>query len=395
MFSFVCALWVMIASPIANAGPYLMNDVGGTLTIPDEWEMTRWSDWDFKAKGANGTIMYKLWLSPYQSPINEEATEAFAADYIEKLANEGGGDASVSRSEVKTIGGRTTAISEIDFKTKGGKGSAGVFIGAAFAGDGQVIHSRVISSKRNASKARKALESTVESFQLKKGPAATGSGDVASDAGFTASLGEGWRPPVDSERDGVVGIASKLWKSDFGADECWLGMRPPFIGDPDVVFACKRFWDGSPVDEHSFDAIEAEWRDMFFVKAGVDLPPGELVMVGDRVGALFRPLDGANPIRLLVAHYDGGLMALWFRGTSMDAAAADAFMMAVAPTVRFTGPDGGAPIIRPDRVFGYYVSHRTTDPIVWGPFLLLMGIVGFLVRRKRSSNPYDDFEDEV
>ena len=61
---------------MSHAEPYLMNDVGGTLITPRGWEMTRWSDWDFKAKGANSTIMYKLWLKPYQNDLNAE-TAAF------------------------------------------------------------------------------------------------------------------------------------------------------------------------------------------------------------------------------------------------------------------------------------------------------------------------------
>jgi len=383
-----------IAAPTAHAEPYLMNDVGGTLTIPNNWEMTRWSDWDFKAKGANGTIMYKLWLTPYQSVISKEAAAAFGAEYVDKLANEGGGNGTVEKTEVKTIGGRTTALSEISFKAKGGKGSEGMFIGAAFAGNGQMIHSRVISSKRNAKAARQALEQTLESFQLKEGPADTQGGAVTSEAGFGATLGDGWRLPLESERSDVIGIAAKMWKSDFGPESCWLAMQPPYIGEPDVMFACKQFWDGSPVDEHSFDAIETEWRDLFFGKAGAQLPPGEQIQVGDRLGALFRPRDGANPLRLLVAHYDGGLMAVWFRGATLDGPAADGVMTALASTVTFTGPDGGAPQIRPDRVYGYYLSHRPTHPIVWAPILVVIGVIGVLVRRKGSSNPYEDLDDE-
>ena len=43
-------LLLSIVTPAANAEPYVMNDVGGTLALPAGFEMTRWSDWDFKAK---------------------------------------------------------------------------------------------------------------------------------------------------------------------------------------------------------------------------------------------------------------------------------------------------------------------------------------------------------
>ena len=395
MFSWLCILWMWIASPVAFGGAFLMNDVGGTLTIPDDWEMTRWSDWDFKAKGANGTMMYKLWLTPYQTPINPDSAAAFAEEYINKLAAEGGGDAEIKSTEIRTIAGRVTAISEIAFKSSGGKGRSGVYLAAAFAGDGQIIHSRIIASQRSSRAARSALEATLDAFLLTKGPAETGSSAVSSSAGFTADLGEGWRAPVDSERSGVVGIAGKMWKSEFAEDQCWLAIRPPAVGDPDVAFACKQFWDGSPVDEHSFETIEAEWREMFFGKAGSELPPGEQITVGDRVGALFRPRDGSNPIRLLVAHFDGGLMALWLRGASLDASAADTLMLAAATSVAFTGPNGGAPNIRPDRVVSYYLTHRPAHPLVWGPVIAVIGGVGFLVRRRGRRDPYADFDDET
>ena len=394
MFKVFCLLWASIAAPMSHAAPYLMNDVGGTLHTPTGWEMTRWSDWDFKAKGANGTLMYKLWLTPYQNVINAETARAFADEYVRKLANEGGGEGTVSKTEVKTIGGRDTAISEISFKAKGGAGSEGLYIGAAFAGAGQMIHSRIISSKRNAKAARAALVETLESFKLTKGPAAVTVGEVTSDAGFAATLPDGWRVPVEAENSEVLGITSKMWKSDLGKDECWVGIQPPVVGEPGVLFACKKFWDGSPVDEHSFSGIEAEWRTLFFGKAGAELPPGEMLTVGDRTGALFRPRDGENPIRLMVAAFDGGVMAVWLRSANSDIAAADILMNELAPTVRFTGPEGGQPQVRPDRVVGYYISHRPGHPLVWAPVLLVLGGLVAFSRRKKA-NPYADLEDEI
>ena len=395
MLRFLFALLLGTVVPRAHAEPFLMNDVGGTLTLPSGFEMVRWSDWDFKAKGANGTIMYKLWLTPYQAPISKATGAVFADEYVRKLGNEGGGDGELQRTEIKTLGGRDVVISEIVFKAKGGKGAEGVYIGAAMAGAGQTIHSRVISSKRNVKAARNALESTLKTFQLKNKPLEVVSGEVTSGAGFGATLPEGWRAPVAPEMAEVLKITSKMWKSDLNSEECFSGIKTTGIGEPEVLFACSKFWDGTPVDELSFADIEREWREIFFGKAGAELPPGELIAVGDRTGALFRPRDGENPIRLLVAPYDGGLMATWLRGSGADVAAADAAMMAMASTVKFTGPDGGQPLIRPDRWVSYYLTHRPTHPFVLAPMLLIIGGIVVLVRRGRGKNPYDDFDDEA
>ena len=388
-------LLLSIVTPAANAEPYVMNDVGGTLALPAGFEMARWSDWDFKAKGANGAIMYKLWLTPFQSPIDKQSGKGFAVEYQRKLAKEGGGDASIKSTEIKTLGGRDTVITEMHFKAKGGKGTEGVYIGAAFAGAGQVIHSRVIASKRKAKAARVALEEMLSTFTLKRGPVDVVTGEVSSDAGFSGVLPEGWRLPLEPEQAAVLAITSGMWKGDMGKEECFLGIKPPAIGEPDVLFACKKFWDGTPVDEHSFSDIEAEWRTIFFGKAGAELSPGESIVVGDRTGALYRPRDGANPIRLLVAPFDGGLMALWLRGASLDAAAADAAMVAIAPTIKFTGPDGGHPLVRPDRWVSYYINYRPTHPFVFLPLLLIVGGIVVMVRRGRGKDPYADLEDEI
>ena len=394
MLRFLFTMLLGTAAPAAHAEPFLMNDVGGTLTLPAGFEMVRWSDWDFKAKGANGTLMYKLWLTPYQAPINKVTGAVFADEYVRKLGNEGGGDGELQRTEIKTLGGRDVVISEIVFKAKGGKGAEGVYIGAAMAGAGQTIHSRVISSKRNAKAARKALESTLTNFKLKKKPVDVVTGEVTSGAGFAAMLPDGWRAPVAPEMSEVLGITSKMWKSELGSDECFSGIKTAGIGEPDVLFACAKFWDGSPVDELSFSTIEQEWREIFFGKAGAELPPGELVEVGDRTGALFRPRDGEHPIRLLVAPFEDGLMATWLRGSGGDAAAADTAILALAPTVKFTGPDGGKPLIRPDRWVSYYLTHRPTHPFVLAPLVMVIGGIVVMARRGRGKNPYEDFEDE-
>ena len=69
----------------------------------------------------------------------------------------------------------------------------------------------------------------------------------------------------------VLSITSKMWKSDLGQDDCFAGIKTSGIGEPDVLFACSKFWDGSPVDELSFSNIEQEWREIFFGKAGAEL----------------------------------------------------------------------------------------------------------------------------
>jgi hypothetical protein len=384
-------MWTFVPSVQAKA--YLMNDVGGTINLPKSFEMTRWSDWDLKAKGANGAIMYKLWLSPYQSPITVASGRQFAEEYVRKLGDEGGGDVRVVSTELKTLGGRDTVMTEIRFKSSGGKGAAGVYIGAAVAGAGKVIHSRVIASARNAQGARKALEQSLVDFDLKAGPLDIETGAVSTPAGFEAMLPGGWRIPLEPELEDVLGISSKIWKSSLDKTDCFVGILPPVVGEPDLLFACAKSWEGHPVDEASFSDIEEAWRDLFFGKAGVGLPAGEPVEIGGRLGALFRPRDGENPIRLVVAPFEDSLMVMWFRGGSLTAKDADALMLKMVSTVKFSGADGGKPMIRPDRWVGHFVRHRPTHPFVLGPLALLIFGLGALFLRRGRKTPYEDFED--
>ena len=392
MVSFCLFVWSLIALPVAQAQPYLMNDVGGTLHLPKGWEADEWADWSFKAKGGGGAILYKLWITPIQSDLNDESAKVWAEMYKERLTDQGLKDQKVVKTEIKDVAGRRTILTEMEVKF-GGKGSRGQALFAAFAGAGQIIHSRVISNASNFRKSRAGLMETLDRFELKKGPLKSEGSAVSSAAGFSATLPTGWRAPFEPEKSAVIAITSKMWPSDLSPEKCWSAIKPPALGEPDVMFACSKPWSSGPVDEYSFAGIEAEWRSLFFGEAGSQLPEGEQIQVGDRMGAMFRPRDGQNPIRLLVAPFAGGVTVVWFRGASSDLVAADTALKSVAASVQFTGPEGGHPTIRVDHLVGYYLTHRNTSPIVWGPILLLLGGVIVLVRRRSGRSPYEDFDD--
>lgn len=392
MISFCFFVWSLIALPVAQAQPYLMNDVGGTLHLPKGWEADEWADWSFKAKGGGGAILYKLWTTPFQSEMNEDSAKVWVELYKERLTDQGLKDPKVVKTEIKDVAGRPTVLTEMEVKF-GGKGSKGQALFAAFSGEGQIIHSRVISNTSNFRKAQAGFMETLDKFELKKGPAKSAGSAVSSGAGFAATLPNGWRTPFESENSAVLEITSKMWPSDLSSEKCWSAIKPPALGDPDVMFACSKPWSSGPVDEYSFAGVEAEWRSLFFGEAGSQLPEGESIQVGDRMGAMFRPRDGQNPIRLLVAPYSGGVMVVWLRGASSDATSADTAIKSVASSVQYTDAEGGHPIVRVDHLVGYYLTYRPTSPIVWGPILLVLGGIVVLVRRRSGRSPYEDFDD--
>jgi hypothetical protein len=97
---------------------------------------------------------------------------------------------------------------------------------------------------------------------------------------------------------------------------------------------------------------------------------------------------------MVAAPYDKGLMALWAQAGTLDSEALDAAITGVAERTQFTGPDGGAPIIRADKWISYYLTSRPTSPLVIGPVLGLLGLLGFVVVRLRNRAPkWDDLTE--
>ncbi len=388
-------LLMLLFSFVANAQPYAMNDVAGTLHLPKGWKAKEWSNWDFEAKSGDEALLMRLWLTEYQVPITRQSAKVWGPDYIQRLEKMGGVDAAVSGVKLLDIAGRPTAISTLDFTFGGKKGGAGFSQVAAFGGEGQTIHIRVVSNGRNSGRVKKALRFMLKQFELEKGPATTSGLEVVAEAGFAATLPDGWRPPLRKESGLLKSYTDQLWASKTGTEGCWMGIRPPAIGEPDLIFACKKYWAGSPLDEHSFDTVADELKTFFFRDAGADIPTPEMVQVGDRVGVFFRPKDGQHALRLLVAPYAQGLMVMWGRAGVLDGKGMDVAMKAIAPTVKFTGPDGGHPVIRIDKKVSYYLAHRPTSPVVLGPAVLVVVLAGFVVarKRKRSIDEVDAWDD--
>lgn len=367
---------------------YRMNDLGGTIHLPKNFSSESWADWELKAKSSDG-VLFHTWLTPYQVPISEAALTRWTADYADRLRAMQASDVRMRSTEVVAGHGASQGRVALDFRIQGGAAVAHV---ASITTLGQVIHIQVLSSKRNERKALAALEHVLGTIELDNGPAETREGELETAAGFAMTLPLGWRAPVAPELEAVREISAKVGEKALAAEECIAAILPPAAGEADLVFACKTHWYLPPVDEHSFAGVEAQVHERFFGRSDKPVPHAEQVQIGDRLGFYYRPPVAGGPVRLALAPYDGGVMTVWGLGGGLDEAGLDEAMMASLATVRFTGPDGGKPIISADKWVMHFLKYRTFSPMVLGPVLGLFALIGGLgmaIRRKGAAK-YDD-----
>ena len=384
---------LLFASSLAFAAPqtFPMNDAGITLVLPQSWEMTRWSDWDFTAKGKDG-VQLKVWTTPFQVDVTEDNAKAWAAMYADQMKKEGFSDISVTKAAVETVNGHPMARVELSMHSSSGGSQIAVYHGAAFTGAAQVIHLYTISIGRLADRAERDLADVLAQMTVQKGPLALSGQEVSSTGGFSATLPQGWRPPLAEELDAVKGVTAAAGEDTLPPERCWSAIRPPAVGDPDVIFACSGSLYLGPVDQYSFASVEPEVRERFFGRVTPPVSPAEAVTVGDRTGFYFRPSQDKEPLRLVVAPFGAGeIMMVWGLGKHVDGATLDADLQALLPTVKFTGPNDGKPQIGFDRWVSYYLTSRFFSPIVLGPLVGVLALLGLVIRALTRKKPQQDY----
>lgn len=371
-------------------GGYLMNDVGAWVYLPSNLDSgIEWSDWDFKAKSGDGGVELKLWLTEFQHDVTMDVLQDFGEDYMERAEKLGGAEPKVTKAELTNWGDKEGGRVDVEFAFQEGR-VRGYAYHAIIPSAGQMIHIRTIAAGRNARKAESVLAEVATKLKRDKAPLPTTTDKVTSEAGFAATLPKGWRAPVEPEYEEIQNKAELVGQKDLSGEQCWTAIEPPTTGEVDLIFACKHHAFLGPLDEHSWEGEEATVRQRFF--GASEIPDPDKVQVGDRLGFYYKPKDGKGALRLAVAPYEGGLMAIWGMAGDMEAAELDAAMQSILPTVEYTGPDGGQPVISADKWVGYYLKHRTFSPIVLGPALLLVGgIVGAVaISKRRAATKYDD-----
>ncbi len=367
-----------LSSP-AHAEPYVMAGAGITMNLPRGWEMTRWSDWDFKAK-ADGLAL-DLWYTPWQ--VDAPVGTVLQPIYLAHLKDQSAKNPAVLPGIAGAAPGHwvhTRATFDLD---GGGKAVAHF---AAIPGDGKVLHIGIYAAASADHRASDDLDAIVHGLKIDAPPAKLNTTAVdAPDKNFTVKPPEGWREVLKSERDNAESLMGKTGAGKL--DGCVLLAAPTVDGnEASVLAACPQKWQLGFADDASFADDAMTLRSLVFGKAAEKIPVADKIALPDRNAMLFRPTINDYALRFAALPYDEGAISIWGIAPESAADALEAGVKATLSGLTFPGPENGLA----QHALGDLVYHELSyDPLVMGISGLsvvgALGTLGFLLFRKPST----------
>jgi hypothetical protein len=376
------ALLAPVQSASAEDAPeFTLGDIGVRVDLPRRtWKMTRWSDWDFKAETTDGGVLLFAWSTPVQTPI--VTADAWGPVFTAKVEELKGANPKVSGGHVEKALGTDVAYVDVEF-TFGEDGPGGRMYGATVPVAGQSFHMAFVVPLKNARRGEEARDQLIKRLEVLQEATELPYGATVEAEGITTTLPEGWREPLDSERESFAARIGKLGVDDL--EPCWVAIRPVPAAEPDLMVTCQGGLLLGVVDEHSFEAADALVRERMFGR--VEVPPTQPVTVGDRVGFAYAPVEG---LAVGVVPYDKGVARTWVVGGE----GVDEALLAAMQGSTYSGPHPASV----GQQVSYWLVHRTFSPVVLCPLLGVGGIVfvvglgglGLMMRGGRNKYDLDD-----
>ncbi len=358
-------------------GKFALPQSGFTLVAPG-WHMSRWSDWDFKGRSADGAIFARAWSTTYQLQIDDAVAKRLATSWKALLENEENAtDVVVSEVRVEEVAGHKRARASFGFTASGGV--KGVCHAAAFSTRGLTAQVWTIAVATNGPRAASRLDELVGAVEITAPPAALGGEERLTTTAGSVVLPAGWRLPLDVEAAEVAALFAKTGAKD--AKVCTPAIRPGVDGQADVLLSCNEAASGGVLDEQSFPDEARLFGQRLFGRGAEKLPPAELVRRGDDVAMLLHANAGLWAGGIAT---EGGTEVVWVSGAAEEDEALGAAARAV-----LTGYELAAEK-KPNPAFGALMFHRLTyqktHPTVLGPALLgLAALVGIAMMIFRKS----------
>ncbi len=374
------------AAATEQDGSYALPDVGMTLSLPG-WHMSRWSDWDFRGRTADGDVMISAWSTAFQLAIDADHAEAIREAWRKKLTEEEGAiDVSFGSSKVELVGGRPTLLAEATLSLA--DGTRVVFEGAAFATDGHTAHIGTYAAVPNARRAVAARERALAGLLVDRPAADVAGAQTLEHEMFTIQLPSGWRAPMASESFDAAGLYGRTGVKDAAA--CAAAMNPVGPGQADILLVCTGGPKLTIVDQYSFQDEATLFASGLFGKAASTLPQPEPLETQSGMAILQRAKEG-----LYVAGmpYREGTLVAWSSADASRDAELVAATRAALGTLTLTEKGKAEPS------FGASVAHtlayRPTHPAVFGAALAALGLLALFAKlifgRPRMELPSDGY----
>jgi hypothetical protein len=367
-----------------EAPEFLLGDVGVRLDMPSGWNMTRWSDWDFKAETTDKAVALFAWATPVQSPVQQADLEAWAALYEAKAEELGGSDAKATATRIEQHGGRDMVAVDVGFAF--GNGAKMVMYGVTVPVEAQVFHVAVISTAPRQKRSKEALAEIADRLEVRKAPASFEEGATLSAAGVSTPLPPGFRTPLEPELAGVYKRTATLGVDK--PEDCILAIRPHGPDRPDILITCQGgMWLGI-VDSYTFDAKEAELRPHLFGRA--EVPAAAPVELPDSTGFHYHVGLGDEALHVGVVPYDQGLARTWLEG---PADRSDDFAEVLETVMKSSTYSGPHPVSLADRA-GYLMYRPLWMAGVGAGGLVLLGglAAGALALSRKRAHRFEDVE---
>ena len=383
LFILLASLFTHTAYADTDDEKYLLGDIGVRIDLPRSVNMTRWSDWDFKAETNDRMVMVFVWAAGVQSPMSGTAAEDWSGEFSQKATTIGGSNPKQVAASFVDVDGATTANISISFEFDG---SPMFLHGSAHEVAGSTFYISTIANKRNSRRASRLRDTLRDTLDLRNPPTDVSVGNTLSAAGVETTLPDGWRAPLDGEMTIVNKEVSAIGVTL--EDHCFAAIHP-HAGDasPDIAVTCQGgMWLGV-VDELSFSDKEEVLRHMVFGDAPVK--PAMPVLLNDRMGFAYQHGLSDRSLTVGIVPYSEGLSRTWIIGSLANQASNVVALNTMLTNTSFAGVH---PISLGDRA-EYLMYRPVMFAGVLGAFLLLLG--GGLLGAKRvlggGTPNYEDY----
>lgn len=376
---------LLLVGPVLAQDEVYLGDVGVAADLPEGWSIPGWGDWYLTAVDDRKTTEVRVTYTPYQVEVSQDAAAIWAQVTADRLIEEGHSEVLIGPLEVVELEGRRTALMELSYQYEGNQPA--VLLQRSFSIEGATLHIAATGVRRNAGRARAALDFWDGHLSVTKPAAALSyGGAVGSAAGFSTTLPSSYRRPVGPELNWLRELASETLKETIDAETCWAGLKPRADGQADLLLQCPLEFYMGVLNERSFAGMEeSDYRPYFFPGVAVD-PAVAVETGGERLSLLYDlPPIAQHHAFMAVTQYDRGHVLTYAVGPAGEEGL-DGAVRATLGSMAFDGPEGARHPVGAYVWLRYALAYHPTHPALLGGLMGVVLFLGFVVWLSRRGS---------